>query len=282
MKATEKLIYTNENGEAVEFSFFSIYTVTKFTDSDLDNEITTTKTNLQDGETVAGAALGMRGITIEGLYPLEAKSNATERRLKKVLNPKLKGVLTFRDTEVERYIDVLPESTVDIIRKPGHGEFSIDLIAPFPFWKEREKTEYIALLTPQLKFSLVIPKRKGIVFGRRKPILETKVENVGDVASGFRVVFRAKGPVENPCIINKITEEKIKILKTMERGDIIEVINLPYQKQVYFNGIKSFSILDRRNSKFFTLEVGKNLIGYQADLNTINLDVIIYYSPLYL
>lgn len=281
MKASEKLTYTNTNGENIELSFFSVYTVRSFSDTDLDNEITTTKTNLQDGETATGAALSSRSLSIDGFYKLTT-SNALERQLKRVLNPKLKGVLVYQDTEVERYIDVMLESAPEIKRKPGLAEFTIDFIAHNPYWREREKTEYIALLTPELKFPLQIPQNKGIVFGRRKPLLETEVENIGDVETGFRVIFKAKGVVENPKIINKKTGEEIKILQAMEKGDVIEVINLPYQKQIYLNGEKAFRLLDRKNSSFFMLGVGMNLIGYQADLNTVNLDVAVYYFPLFL
>lgn len=66
MKASERLIYTNDNGESIEFSFFSVYCTRSFKDDDLTNDIITTKTNMQDGETIAGHALSTRGITIEG------------------------------------------------------------------------------------------------------------------------------------------------------------------------------------------------------------------------
>lgn len=281
MKATEKLIYTNANGESVELSFFSVYTVTKYTDYDLENEMTTTKTNLQDGETVTGSALSPRSISVEGYYKL-TESNQLERQLKRVMNPKLPGTLVYRDTEVERYIDVMLEAVPEIQRKPGRAEFSLDFIAHNPYWREWEKTEYIALLTPELRFPFIVPQRKGVIFGKRKPFLETEVVNVGDAETGFRVVFKAKGPVKNPSVIHKETGEQIKILVNMERGDTVEVKNHPYDKQIYLNGDKAFRLLDRRNSQFFTLHVGRNLIGYQADLNTVNLDVIIYYYPLYL
>ena len=51
---------------------------------------------------------------------------------------------------------------------------------------------------------------------------------------------------------------------------------------VFKNGEKAFKILDRLNTDFFDLKVGKNIVSYSADENISNLDVIVYYSPLYI
>lgn len=281
MKASERLIYTNDNGESIEFSFFSVYCATDFKDDDLSNDISTTRANMQDGETMVGHALNTRGISIDGHFRLESTSNILERKLKHICNPKLSGTLVYRDTEIERHIRVIPEAVPEIGRAIGYAKFSLDFIAHDPFWRETEKTEEISLLEPMLKFPLIIPT-KGIIFGRKRAALETVIYNIGDVASGFRVVFAARGTVENPIIQNIYTGAQIKILYTMTHGDIIEVINEPSVKQVLINGQKAFRYLDRRNSTFFKLEVGKNTIGYQADTNTVNLDVAVFYSPLYL
>ena len=68
----------------------------------------------------------------------------------------------------------------------------------------------------------------------------------------------------------------------MQKGDVIEVINEPNRKLIYINGQKDFSKLDRLQTTFFSLAPGKNMLGYAADENVVNLDVIVYYSPLYL
>lgn len=280
MKATERLIYQNSNGEKIEISWFSSYTPLKFTE-ELTNELTTTKNNYQNGYNYVSDSLESREITIDGFYQLQ-KNNLLERNLKRVFNPTLSGKLIFDDGTEEKYINVKLESLPSIDNDKGIGKFSINFVAHDPFWRVQEKTEYIALLQPMLSFPLAISKTSGMLFGIKKSILETEIENVGDVESGFRVRFIAKGEVVNPAIINSYTGEKIKINITMKKGDIIEVINEPTRKLVYFNGAKRFNILDRLNTNFFTLDVGKNLIGYQADVNVVNLDVVLYYSPLYM
>lgn len=281
MKSTEKLVYKNSNGEIVEFSYFSPFTPLEFSEA-LDSEITSVKNNLQDGETFVSETLEPRIITIDGFFQLSPTNNVLERRLRKVFNPKLSGTLTFHALDFVREIDVRPEALPSIKKEGRRGIFSIELIAHNPFWRETERMEFLALLTPQLHFPLVMPEG-GMLFGIRSSILQTEFENVGDVETGFRVVFKARGgTVVNPWVTNVLTGEKIKILYTMAKDDIIEVINYPGKKQVLINGVKSFQYLDRLNSTFFNLAVGKNVMGYQADENTINLDVIVYYSPAYL
>ena len=68
----------------------------------------------------------------------------------------------------------------------------------------------------------------------------------------------------------------------MSKGDVIEIINYPEQKKITVNGTENgFKYLDI-DSTFFNLEIGKNIIGYIAEENTINLEVIMYYTPRYL
>lgn len=280
MKKTERLIYQNSNQEKIEISFFSAYLPTEFSE-ELDNEQTTSKNNLQDGENFISNSLEPRSINITGVFQLE-HSNRLEQQLKRVFNPKLPGKLIFSDIDREKYIQVRVDGLPDIVRGKRMATFDINLTAYDPFWREQERTEYIALLTAKMHFPLAIPKNKGFVWGVRRSMLETEVDNIGDVASGFRVMFKAKGTVLNPAVKNSYTGEQIKILYVMEKGDRIEVVNEPNKKQIYINGNKDFSTLDRLATSFFTLAPGKNLLGYAADENVSNLDVIVYYSPMYL
>ncbi len=280
MKSTERLVYENSNGEKVEFSYFSPYTPLEFSE-DLDSDIVTVKNHRQDGETYVSDSLEPREIFIDGFFQLSQSNNVLERRLRKVFNPKLPGVLTFHALDFSRQIDVVPESMPSIQKEGRRGIFSIELVAHNPFWREAERMEFLALLSPLLRFPLVIPQG-GMMFGIRSSILQTEFDNVGDVETGFRVVFRARGTVINPEVKNVLTGERLRILYEMEKDDVIEVLSYPGKRQVLINGEKSFQYLDRLNSTFFNLAVGKNVMGYQADENTINLDVIVYYSPAYL
>jgi len=281
LKSTDRLIFVNELKQEIELSFFSVYFL-KDLKEEVENEIVDMKAVGKDGYAYNSSTLSSRQLTILGMIKIGRNIDLLERRLRTVFNPKLSGKLIYRSIEDEKVIDVRVESLIEFNRSKGVSSFTIELIAHNPFWRAVEKTEYLALLSGKLTFPLVIPRGTGIMFGLRQSILETEIENVGDVESGFRVVFKAKGIVSNPEIENKLTGEKIKILVDMEKSDIVEVVNQPFKKMVYINGVKAFRNLDRLNSSFFNLEVGKNLIGYHAEVNAINLDVVVYYAPLYL
>lgn len=280
MKKTEKLIYTNANGEAIELSHFSPFFPSDFSE-ELDSDIVTVKSHYQDGETFVSKNLQPREMAISGFFLLSRSNNMLERKLRRVFNPKLSGVLTFHALDFVRQIDAMPLAIPEINKQGRRGIFNIELIAHNPFWREAERMEFLALLKPLFHFPVAIPAG-GLMFGMRAPTQQTEIENIGDVETGFRVVFKARGTVINPGITNVMSEETIKILYEMAKDDVIEVISQPGRKQVLINGIKSFQYLDRMNSTFFSLTPGKNIMGYRADENTVNLDVIVYYSPAYL
>lgn len=278
MKSFEKSVYTNSRNDSIEFGFYTNFVVSNF-ENTLENDVVTNKNVGQDGTSFVNSSLGTRSIIINGVFK---HTDHLERTLKKVLNPKLTGVLKYIKEHEERYVNVTVDSVPDIKTSYGMSTFNIELTAQFPFWEDKKKTEYLAVITPKLRFTLIIPQKKGIVFGTRRDVLQTLVKNIGDVDCGFKVVFKARGSIVNPQITNKETGEQIRILYDMERGDVLEVINEPNLKMVLLNGKRALHHLDRLSTKFFALPVGDTMLAYSADLNISNLDVILSYSPLYL
>ena len=277
----ERFIYQNEMGNSIEFSIFSPYIYTKITEN-VSNSIVSTKHTNRDGESFESSALDTREINLQGSIVVNGYEEALEQNFVRILNPKLRSKLICKKDLEQKEIDVELESLPTIKRNGGTIDFNISFLGLNPYWKGIDKIEHLALLKKKFTFPIVIPKNKGIIFGIKKSILETEVENIGDVSTGFRVVFRARGEVQNIEVSNKFTNEKIKVNVSMQKGDTVEVINYVNRKMVLFNGQKAFSKLDVQNSTFFDLLPGKNLLGYNAEKNAVNLDVIVYYSPLYL
>lgn len=276
-----KIYYENEIGQKAIISFGETYHLLDFSE-DLQNSITTSKQNLIHGTKFISSTLENRSINIEiGIFNLSQNINAIND-LRRIFNPTLKGTLTAEENGTKRSIEVVVESLAELKKEVGYFKYSINLIACNPFWEDEVKAEYLALLTPTLKFPLSIPQKKGITFGRRRSVLESEVNNVGDVESGFKVIFKATGgSVINPKIYDVYSNKFIKINYRMEKGDILEVINYPEIKKITINKENAFKFLDIE-SDFFNLKIGHNKIGYIADENTINLDVILWYAPRYL
>ncbi len=276
-----KLTYQNEIGGNIEISFSNTYTLTNV-EEELQNSINATKQNLIHGTKYISSTLGERYIIISGTLACDRNVEKLLSNLIKTFNPTLKGKLTVENLTNKKSIEVCVESIPEISKDKGIVFYTINLVAQSPFWEDEVKTEYLALLTPTLKFPLNIPKNKGITFGRRRSVLESEVNNVGDVESGFKVIFKATGgSVTNPKIYDVYSNKFIKINYRMEKGDILEVINYPEIKKITINKENAFKFLDIE-SDFFNLKIGHNKIGYIADENTINLDVILWYAPRYL
>lgn len=280
----ERIIYRNGQNQEVEFSYFSPYILEDFTDA-LKNNVVTVKHIADDGYIYASSNLDARDLRIKGAIVMMGNHESLIRRLYRTFNPKLPGKIIYESEDVRREIEVVLDGLPQThYKKDGTVSIAIDLRANDPYWTETEKTEVMALLSKQLTFPMVIPQGRGVLLGLRKSILETPIENIGDVATGFRVQFRAKGEVRNVLVENKKTGEKIKVNVIMNKGDVVEIINTPLKKMILINGERSFRNLDveNDNDRFFDLAVGTNLIGYNADLNAVNLDVVLLYRPLYL
>ena len=68
----------------------------------------------------------------------------------------------------------------------------------------------------------------------------------------------------------------------MAKGDLITVDMLGQSPVIYLNEVKNSTILKRKETEFFGLDVGLNEVEYNAERNVTNLDVIVTYRPLYL
>ena len=113
-----------------------------------------------------------------------------------------------------------------------------------------------------------------------KQIVE--IENIGDVDAPIRVVFRAHGQVEKPYIQDVETREMIRINKTLEAGDVLEITTEFGNKNVFLNGEKAHHYLDFLNSTWIQLKPGVNLIKYGAESGVELLECQLFYTPRYL
>lgn len=279
--ADTRLIYKNSIDEEIEFAVSSPF-FPESVEEDVKNSINTMKTNATHGESFISSKLESRYITISGFIERSISTLSLKDKLVKTINPTLKGKLIYISENTRKEIEVIAEEIPTVKSDKGIIRFTVNLQACNPFWENAEKAEQLALLTSKLHFPLFIPKENGVVFGLKKSLLESDVNNIGDVVSGFRVIFKATGSLKNPQIYNKLTGEFIKINYDMEKEDVIEIVNYPEYKKVTINGnVNGFKYIDL-DTTFFNLEIGKNIIGYKADENIINLNVSMYYTPRFL
>lgn len=293
MRKLEKLIYTNERGETIEFSHASIYHTNEVSGlSDIRNAIYSINSMGQDGDTYLGNRIQSREIEIVGSIATRNKDETVtmRRRLNHVLNPQIGATLTYEFGDFRRVIDCRVDNAPVYSRKAIFQDFTVQLVCHNPFWREEgESKTDIASWIGGFEFpepeGLEIPMEDGWQIGYREPSLIVNVYNGGDVKSGVRIDLRALGTVANPSLLNIDTQEFIKVNYTMEVGDVLSVSTYYGQKEVVLKSggqtIDAFRYLDP-DSSYIQLEVGDNLFRYSAASNVEGLEVSIYHNNQYL
>ncbi len=285
----KKLIYTNSSGDSIVISDrpFVLQKISGF--NNIKNNIYTSKSMGQDGETYTDSNLGVRELIINGVLYVDSRNlkQVYRREMIKVLNPKLDGRLQYECDDFSKTIDCKVENA------PVFGDeslrmqpFDITLLCPKPFFKDLDEIKAdIVLWVGDFEFPLEIPQDTGIEMGHREPSLIVNVLNNGDVECGMRIVFKALATLTNPSLFNVNTREYIKINKGMVAGETITITTHFGNKKIIdnLNGVASnaFMYIDL-GSTFLQLAVGDNLFRYNADTGIDNLECEIYFTPQYL
>lgn len=303
----EKIVYTNKVGKSIELNhsapliLFNLEGVEGF---EVDTK--TNKTAFNDGVTVTATNIEERIITINGyifidLSDLEADPEIrdnyleTERqRLKRELytafNPKHKGEMKIYKKNVSYSAENLtviqaPKFNMDYRDTNELFSFEVNLLMPFPYFgTENPIIEEFGSEQGLIEFEMDVPPEGQELTIRNMEIVK-KINNIGDTEAPITVEFVANSTVKNPSIFNIYTREFIKINRTMKNGERIVVTTQAGNKRVVsiIDGIEEniFEQLDH-GSTFMQLEVGENVIRYNADELLEQLEVYITYKNYYI
>lgn len=303
------LRYTNEEGLSIEFkasrrdnifvspdepmsdTIGNPYKLMRFEGfGEVDAEIQLHKSPNQDGRTHTSTTLDERYPYLQ--FILVGKDwdelSTLRRYANKVFNPRLKGVLELYYGTRSYAIDIIPEGLPRYMSEDKSGKTqvaSLYLVAPNPYWRYLKETKKeIALWRGTFSFPLEIIEDESIM-GYREPSMIVNVFNGGDVECGMTVEFRALATVVNPNIYQIGTTKMFKMNTTMQSGDIITVTTHFQNKRIELlrGGVVTniFNWIDAESS-FLQLEMGDNLLRYDADEGIDNLEVSIYYNPQFL
>lgn len=285
-----KLIYKNERGDTLRFGDRAPFLVTAIEGlGSPQNIISKSKSPLQDGSTITMTSLEDRGLMFQGVILENDRviRQRLRRQLIKVFNPKLNGELTIERDGTVKKIECVPELApfFPSNMQNNYQEFSIQLFSANPYWQDPISTKKeVAIWRESFEFPLEMLEQ-GIELGYREPSLIVNVINDGDVECGIRIEFKALASVTNPSLFNVNKREFFKINKSMVAGEVITVTTDFQNKKVLsnINGIErnAFNWIDFE-STFLQLDVGDNLLRYDAEEGLENLAVTIYYTPQYL
>jgi hypothetical protein len=296
----QKIIYTNANGLSVTIGDEKPYLLLKqgsspgSTNTLLSgfeipkNDIYTSKSPDQDGETFTGMSLEKAERTITGtIWADNLDALETYRReLTATFNPKISGTLEYICGGIDKKCDCKVESIAFGSIGIKSQAFDITLLCPNPFWQDiSQNTTKIAYWIGDFHFPLTIPTA-GITIGHHSINLIVNVSNPGDVSCGMTVIFSANATVKNPSLFNAVTREYFTVAKTMSAGEIITVTTGFGNKKVigtYQGATKNYmQYITDTDVTFLQLAPGDNYFRYNADSGVDSLECEIKFSPQYL
>lgn len=259
-------------------------------------EVSTTDNALVDGTHVDGKRILKRPIHIEASFR-DGGGSADRQALIRFFNPRCTGLLVISNGETTRKIGFELEGW-SFVKTSVYGRLSFvaDLMCPSPFFEDMDDFgRNLAEITRQLAFPWRVLAQKatvpdpfkglalaGQITGYRRLSKQVSLANDGDVPTPLRIQFIAKrGAVRCPKISMVGTDRYIRVVLDMAQGDVLLVDTSDRHQVIELNGENAYHRIDRL-SEPFKLDPGGNVLEYDADEGYMNLDVRLYYTPLYL
>lgn len=239
----------------------------------------------QDGAFFISGSAEMRNVTLEGAVLGDSPGHAAalQRRLLRLFTPKARGMLEIRGLRIPCVVEEVSFAAGAASRAPT---FFVSLLCPSPFFEALgESRAELALWEGNFSFPLEIPEGIGIELGIRQPSQIIAVDNPGDVPCGCTVAFSALGSLLNPELMKVETREAIRLNKEMSAGETFRVHTHFAGKRVTLTKggetSDAFTYMDA-DSTLFQLAPGLNTLRYNADESLDQLEVTVWYRPLYL
>lgn len=249
-----------------------------------DFQINAINNAMSDGSTVSGKKILPRTIEVVAEIDNAGDSSYYRQLLIQFFNPKYGGKLIANYLGVERWINY----EIENFEVPSKNlfediEFSFSLVCHNPYFNDmNDFGKNIAMITPQFAFPFRCTLPKKQIAGYRTLRKDVVIPNRGDVETGIIMKFIAsRGPVKNPVLIKKSTGEFMRIITNLQKGDVLTVNTNIRQKNIVLNKTRVNQRIDRM-STYFSIDVGDNILRYDADENYMNLEVRLYYTPKYL
>lgn len=266
------------NNESLSMGSNSDFNITNYKGFESSDYQISYKLSAQvDTSTITARKVLPREITIEAEC-----TDSLKDRIMSFFNPKNTGKMTVELNGNKRWIGYEVKSfkiKQDTLYHPI--AFIVTFLCPQPFFLDMDDFGKDIASTQELfAFPFVWQIGRGFVTDYRRFSTNFLVVNGGDVDTGMKFEFYAKDTVVNPQMRTD-DGSYIRVLTTMQKGDLLEINTNTGQKAIYLNGTNITNRLDR-TSNFIGLKVGKNVLIYTADSGYLHLSVRLFYRPMYL
>lgn len=238
-----------------------------------------------DGSTVSGKKVAERNIKVFFGIDTVLESDVYREKLVRFFNPKhtisLTAIYGYAQMKIQGEISSF--NFDEQVSLWGFLTGELDILCPFPYFEDLDNFgRNIASITALFSFQLFIPKDRGRAMSYRTLKKDVHLPNSGDVPTGIEIhMIATRGAVKNPKIVKSSTGEFIELFLDLNKGDVLKINTNPGKKSITLNGKNVFKEKNKL-STFFQIDVGENLIQYDAEENYTNLDVNLYYTPKYL
>ncbi len=227
-----------------------------------------------DGADITSKKIEPREVTITG--DIRKNENELKNRdfLIRFFDPKETGELIIKRNNIERKMQY-EVSSLDFPTNKMHKYIEFTLVLESidePYLIDSKNSgSYLTSISRQFTFPFVSLVNRPKIMGYKtfKPVMP--LINDGDKETGIEIVATAKrGKVDNlKLILNN--NEFIRIPITLKQGDILIINTNPRKKGVTLNG-KKITKWDRE-STFFSLKKGKNILKYECENGESNIDI---------
>lgn len=283
-----RLLYTNARGGSVTIGP-PPYMLGSFDPGNPQVQFASSKSPGQDGVSIDGAALDSRAIQITvylcGDSPADLYTKS--RALQSVLDPGQNGTLLYANDAGARVIPCRMQYIPTVKDPEGLSQQAlVQLYAPSPYWRDvAETVKTLATWIGDLTFPASFPTA-GVEFGHKAQSLIVDAMNPGDVPCGMRVELTADASVVNPYLLNIYTKEILRVKQTLTAGETLTINTALGEEAVTLmqgrTAADVFHWIDVPDAAdFMQLAPGDNYLRYGAESGMDNLEMFVYYTPLY-
>jgi len=247
--------------------------------SGLEVDLGTSQGFAQVGQTVEARSVSGAPLQITG--KIFRNIPATKAAMRRAFAPFRKGKLIFNGTHY-LLVEVKSSPAVSPIR--DNGSFSLELFAPFPFWRSARTSTYgIGVIEPLFSFPVTYSSTETHKFGSRSSERFTNIINSGDVPTAFSLSIRTTAASTNVTITNVLTGEFLRIIGTLNIGDVVEIArdsSGQLSATLTADGVTT-DIVSRvdDDSNLYELAVGDNIILVSDNETSGGLIVDISFDP---
>jgi len=235
----------------------------------------------QDGYIVTHEKIEPREITIVGDIEKNSNEDINRNALISFFNPKLEGELKVTRNDNSKKISYRV-SSFRFTNTNMHEfiTFEIVLKCANPYFESIDNYgKDIATITKQFAFPLAILQNKGKIMGYKTYNNNVQLYNDGDCETGCEIHIKATSTVIKPKI--SLNNKFVAVNVEMSLGDELIINTNQRKKSILLNGNNIIQKIDRQSS-FFNLDVGDNIMKYESDEGYESMNVTVYFYKKYL